>query len=274
MGEGGKKLDQQGSDGGVVNSEVGKKQSGTRLMVRSPDSGKYSLGRGVVPTDRPGLFEDDEDDITRVDVPKLAPLRSDITSLADGIHPDAESPSDISDAVVQRISSNMASEHPSSARGADLPTIVDPTNVRVKCRQAGVEDDVPGNGEVSIDSAHLATIIDIRRKEQDKVRGIILRHGLDYAWPWWESADPLVKVWCQINSGVVALPDWQFKRELENIIDDKHELGTCMREHDGHIVFDKPFIERALLKRFSKAEIDARFSKEKDLITAKKVTKR
>lgn len=280
MGEGGRKLDQSSEQELSIEEQIKRdvKKSGTR---RIPVAGEYSLGRGQVSTERPGLFvegDDDEEDkdITRVDIPRQTTLRpiEGVTLPSSPQNEQAgEEPANISAEVVAWVHTNMASEHPSAARNEKLPTIVDPIVAKARFHEAGVEDDLPLGGTVLIDSEELPNVIDFRKEHQKKVMGIVLKGGVDYAWPWWESSDPLVRVWGELNS-LRVLPDWKFKKDLQALIEDEAEQDLCMRVYNGKISFVKVEIEKALQKRFSQAEILARCAREKDFLTAKKVTKR
>lgn len=279
MGEGGRKIDQSTEELSIeeqIKRDV--KKSGTR---RIPVHGEYSLGRGQVSTERPGIFEEGDDDhdgseITRLDIPRQTTLRP-IEGVTLPSFPEneqaGEEPADISAEVVAWVNTNMASEHPSAPRDQKLPTIVDPIVAKAKFHEAGVEDDLPSGGTVLIDSEQLPNVIDFRKEHQKKVMGIVLKGGVDYAWPWWESSDPLVRVWGELNS-LRVLPDWKFKKDLQALIEDEAEQDLCMRVYNGKISFVKVEIEKALQKRFSQAEILARCAQEKDFLTAKKVTKR
>lgn len=276
MGEGGRKLEEGSIDELSIEEQIRRdvKKSGTR---RIPINTEYSLGRGAVSTERPGIFEDDDEedvDKTKVDIPRQTTLRP-IEGVVIPSSPEnelaEEEPADISDKVVAWVNTNMASEHPSSPRNEKLPTIVDPIVAKAKFHEAGVEDDLPSDGTVLIDSEQLPNVIDFRKKQQEKVMGIVLKGGVDYAWPWWESSDSLVRVWGELNS-LRVLPDWKFRQDLQSLIQDEAELDLCMRVYNGKISFVKFEIEKALLKCFPQAEILARCAQEKDLFSAKKMT--
>ncbi len=235
MGEGGRKLGQLDDRDQVLEAlKASTKKSGTR---RIPSPTAYSLSRSAFGEFIPSAFENEQ------------------------IECQTE---DIIDAVAARVHTHIGSEHPSAPRDEKLPTIVDPIVAKTRLHEAGVEDDLPA----PIDSDQLHNVIDFRKKQQERVMGVVLKGGVDYGWEWWKSNDTLVRVWSQLNS-VSVMPDWKLKKDIESLIEGD-EQAFCMRIYDGKIVFDKVQIQKALLKRFPIDEVLGRCTIERDLSKSKK----
>ena len=101
-----------------------------------------------------------------------------------------------------------------------LETLMDPAIARSRLRALGLDDDL---GEhYFLDSSIFRVVI----AEKMRCRGAVyaaLDRNFRYINEWWNSQNPVERLWGQLNNAFVIVPRWQFVEDLNAVLRDQME---------------------------------------------------
>lgn len=114
-----------------------------------------------------------------------------------------------------------------------LETLMQPVIARYRLREMGLDDELGDN--LFLDSATFQEVVAEKVKSREAIIGA-LHIYFRYINSWWDSENPVERLWGQLNNAFLIIPRWQFMEDLKAVLGDQVEATESAGYADENLV--------------------------------------